>query len=891
MLAKRLKSRIARFSSHAPLQAVLIFPFLLQIFMAVGLTGYFSLRHGQQAVNDLASQLSSEISARIQQHVRGYVAQPHLVHQVHGVAAKYGNLDLDNFSDLERYFWEQLQQFDSFSSIYFGNTQGEFIGVQRRDQRSFVLWLMQQTDAPERKTYRLDNQGKRAELLDTQTFDTHSRPWYQTAVYSGKPTWSPIYKFASHDYAHLGITPAVPIYSESRELEGVLAIDLTLSQINDFLRQLEISPSGQAFIIERSGEIVATSVAEKSQNPADAASQRLHASQSQDPLVKRAMQYLVKECGSLNQIDTPQQFRSALAGQQHLLEVTPLSDGRGLDWLIVVIIPKADFMGQIHHNTRTTLLLCLGALGLAATFGVFTSRWIAHPIRRLSRASEVIAQSARSRHTGDLDQTVEIKGIQELEVLARSFNQMASQLQSSFTTLEKTNEALEIRVEQRTAALQQAKAAADTANHAKSQFLAAMSHELRTPLNAILGFTQLLLKDGSIKPEHQANLGIVNRSGEHLLSLINDVLEMSKIQAGQVTLNESNFDLYCLLDSLEERFQPTANAKGLQLIFNCAPNVPHCIRTDERKLHQVLVNLLGNGIKFTSEGQVTLRIWPINRERATGNRKNRSQESGVKSQESRRSAIKPQNFPLGDAARFWDAEDSTKLKIQPSQNPKSKIQNLNTRPLPPLTLFFEVSDTGPGIAASELEIIFDAFEQTKVSPKREGGTGLGLAISRQFVRLMGGDITVNSRLWKGTDFQFSIQVHSTQEGASLNSALFPQDLGVAAGQLRKSIALDELQTPSPYAFRGPRPSTISSPRNKVLHPSSLGGMSEEWIAALHQAAIQVDADLINHLIQQIPEADFALAQALTDLVRRFEYDRIMELTESAAQHRFPRQQN
>ncbi|MCG8367450.1 MAG: hypothetical protein MJA27_29470, partial [Pseudanabaenales cyanobacterium] len=127
MSAKRLKSRIARFSRKPPLRAVLIVPFLLQIFMAVMLTGYFSLRHGQQTVNDLVSQLSRKITARIEQHVRDYMAQPHLVHQVHGVAAKYGHLDLDDISTLGHYFWEQLQQFDSFSCIYFSNNQGELI--------------------------------------------------------------------------------------------------------------------------------------------------------------------------------------------------------------------------------------------------------------------------------------------------------------------------------------------------------------------------------------------------------------------------------------------------------------------------------------------------------------------------------------------------------------------------------------------------------------------------------------------------------------------------------------------------------------------------------------------------------------------------------------------
>ena len=134
-----------------------------------------------------------------------------------------------------------------------------------------------------------------------------------------------------------------------------------------------------------------------------------------------------------------------------------------------------------------------------------------------------------------------------------------------------------------------------------------MSHELRTPLNAILGFTQVLSRDDSLNFEQQEQLDIINRSGEHLLSLINDVLEMSKIESGRISFNETSFDLYRLLDSLEEMLQLKAESKGLQLVFDCLPDLPQYVQTDQGKLRQVLINLLGNAIKFTQEGCVTLR--------------------------------------------------------------------------------------------------------------------------------------------------------------------------------------------------------------------------------------------------------------------------------------------
>jgi nitrogen-specific signal transduction histidine kinase len=148
---------------------------------------------------------------------------------------------------------------------------------------------------------------------------------------------------------------------------------------------------------------------------------------------------------------------------------------------------------------------------------------------------------------------------------------------------------------------------AEAASRAKSVFLANVSHELRTPLNAILGFTQILKSDGAISPEHREDLETVNNSGEHLLGMINDVLEMSRSEAGQLNLNSTSFDPNRLIEGLEDMFRLRATAKDLQLVFHTDPGIPDRVRTDEVKLMKVLINLLDNAIKFSSEGQVTLR--------------------------------------------------------------------------------------------------------------------------------------------------------------------------------------------------------------------------------------------------------------------------------------------
>ena len=278
--------------------------------------------------------------------------------------------------------------------------------------------------------------------------------------------------------------------------------------------------------------------------------------------------------------------------------------------------------------------------------------------------------------------------------------------------------------------LRQAKDAADAASQSKSEFLASMSHELRTPLNAILGFTQVMRRDPALGAEHRQSLDIIGRSGEHLLELINDILEMSKIEAGRISFNESSFDLYKLLDNLEAMLRLKAEAKALQLLFERDRTVPQYITTDEGKLRQVLINLLGNAIKFTEEGGVTLRV-------------------------------KSENF--GAIAETVDA-------------------TANNAPGLPLRLHFEVEDTGPGIAVEERDKLFAAFGQTETGRKSQQGTGLGLPISQKFVQLMGGDMQVRSTLHQGSVFSFDIQIAIADMAAVKIHAPSRRVVGIAPGQ-------------------------------------------------------------------------------------------------------------
>ncbi|HEY9828861.1 MAG TPA: PAS domain S-box protein, partial [Stenomitos sp.] len=267
-------------------------------------------------------------------------------------------------------------------------------------------------------------------------------------------------------------------------------------------------------------------------------------------------------------------------------------------------------------------------------------------------------------------------------------------------------------------ALKYAKAEAEAANRAKSTFFSNMSHELRTPLNAILGFTQVLNRDQTLSPVHREHLDIINRSGEHLLDLINGVLDMAKIEAGRIEVNRSSFDLFSLLATLENMFRMKAQSKGIYLGFERAADVPQFIYTDEGKLRQILINLIGNAIKFTDHGYVVVKV------------------------------------TLTDTS-----------------------QNHHTQHLK-----FEVQDTGAGIPANEKETIFEAFVQGKLVRQPQTGTGLGLPISREFIHLLGGEISVQSTLNQGTCFWFHLPAEAKNTLPLSTPLPTQQVIGLAEGE-------------------------------------------------------------------------------------------------------------
>ncbi|HEY9735119.1 MAG TPA: EAL domain-containing protein [Trichocoleus sp.] len=414
-------------------------PFVLQIGAAVGLTGWLSIRNGQQAVNEVSGQLRREISARIEQHLDSQLATSHQINQINLELMKNDLLSDRNLNQLGAHFWRQLQMFESMGVIYYGNEAGQFIAAQRVDEDTFIFVRRDSGTAPA-KVYAADSQGRFGpfDRVIPDFIDARQRPWYQAAIKAQGMTWGDI--FPLQVVPRIDLPASVPLTEADGTREGVLGNNMALGSLSEFLQNLKVGQSGRTFILERSGAVVASSSLPQPfvinpDKPMGQQTERLQASASGDAVLEATTQVLQDRFGGLENIGTDQQLEELINGQRQFVEVLPYQDSWGLDWLIVIVVPESDFMAQIQANTRTTILLCLLALAVATASGILTARWLTHALLRLNRATKAIAE-------GDLQQTVSGGGPQEVNELAQSFNQMALQLQSSFTQLHSLNRAL-----------------------------------------------------------------------------------------------------------------------------------------------------------------------------------------------------------------------------------------------------------------------------------------------------------------------------------------------------------------------------------------------------------------------------------------------------------------
>ncbi len=369
---------------------------------------------------------------------------------------------------------------------------------------------------------------------------------------------------------------------------------------------------------------------------------------------------------------------------------------------IVEIAMTTKFLEERLFTIKWTIFISISIVAFILTMILYLVLWIVI-LRPLNILEQYSIRVEDGTEEGTFIKTYSFKG--ELESLRQSLVNMVSLLKARHTELDKHRFHLEELVAKRTAELTTAKAAAEHANRAKSMFLANMSHEFRTPLNAILGFSQIIARDNLLPVKLRDPMNIIMKSGEHLLSLINDVLDLARIESGKTRFEPVEFDLGSLLTDLIDMLRMRAREKGLELRLDQSSSFPRFVRTDQAKLRQILINLVNNAIKFTKHGYISIKL---------------ALASHVKNDQHHE-------------------------------------------------LLFSITDTGIGISKEDQKRLFNPFEQLGTSMQHEG-TGLGLSIVNEYVKLLGGQISVESDTGAGSTFKFSIEYYPVNE---LSSELIP----------------------------------------------------------------------------------------------------------------------
>jgi two-component system sensor histidine kinase ChiS len=562
---------------------VLVVPFVVQIMGVVGLTGWLAWRNGQQAVDDLALQLRSQVSTQVKMYLSHYLENPDLINNLNAKAIRLGEVKLENSASIERHLWHQIQLFHSVSFIQFGTETGEFVGVERLKPDRINIVIAGKETGNNFSVFATDDRGRRGGLIRSKPdYDPRKRPWYIAPAKEGKTAWSKIYiGFGSQK---LTIAKGLPLYAETGKLLGVTAVDLSLAQIDAFLQELKIGRNGRVFLLERSGDLIADSTPERPFAIENGTVKRINAKNSDNYLLRSTMSHLNAEVGDLSNIKVAQGSGFGIGSDRLLWQAIPFQDPGGIDWLIVIVVPASDFTQEIDNNNRNTFLLCLLSLGITIALGNFTARKIARPLLRLCDASRAIAE-------GDLDQDVDESWIEEVNVLSQSFNQMSDWLQK--------------------------------ADRLKTDFLSNISHELRTPLVSILGFAKVIDKkfDYVVAPlsevedkkvqksisQIKENLSIVRTESQRLMDIIANVLDITNLEAEKVVWDMQPLDMGELIEEIAAYYRSQFQEKGLSLSVEIETHLPK-VTGDRNRLLQVMSNLLSNALKFTETGSVTCTV-------------------------------------------------------------------------------------------------------------------------------------------------------------------------------------------------------------------------------------------------------------------------------------------
>ncbi|MCB0163172.1 MAG: HAMP domain-containing protein [Anaerolineae bacterium] len=473
-----------------------------------------------------------------------------------------------------------------------------------------------------------------------------------------------------------------------------------------------------------------------------------------------------------------------------------------------ISMPLVKTNREVQKNNAILIAMALitASLAMAAAYAI-VRYVIVKPVLHLKDVSDAIAH-------GELDQRADIRTGDEFEELSHAFNRMLRHLVTVQDELKHVNNNLDAKVDE----LAQANLSLHEMNKIKSEFLATMSHELRTPLNGIIGYAHILNRDPSLNPSQASAVKVIQASGRHLLTLIDDILDLSKIEARKMELYPTDFHLPNFLEGIVSMFHIRAHQKqDVDFTYEKLTVLPPIIHADEKRLRQILINLLGNAIKFTEQGEVIFRVGLLD--------------------------------PHTQA--YLDQRDAATTAISASE-----------------TLRFEIIDTGIGISPDQLPRIFLPFEQVSEARYRAEGTGLGLAITKNLIDAMGGQLGVESELGRGSDFRLDLTFpvvwmtpHTQPSAAALET------IAGSGDSLHQRLRVNEVR---------PDAANLKPVEAKLIPPPP------EEMAILYDLAMKGELLRLKKQasqIEQMGDQYQPFAARLAQLVDNFDEDQIWKLIE------------
>ncbi|MFO8039735.1 MAG: sensor histidine kinase [Sodalinema sp.] len=562
------------------MRTALTTPIVLLVVLFTAAIGFSSYRSGQRTVEDFATQLQNEVSRHILQYLSQYLATPRQLAQTNAAALNLETLSLEEWQVTGSYFWEQMQAFGVEGLFYSEGTQGQLL-LSRDDDGMVELYRHRDDngDQPLWQGVTINRQGR---FLD----ESEDPPQGLTEVLdrlASPPVSGPVWQQLSSG----NLLAIAPLYGTAGEVRGTLAVETQLAPLGPFLRQLTLTQGGQAFIVDRQGQLIASSAPQPFSQASVTRGEdedSLAVLNSRNTTIRAAANSLVNRFGGLETIQGTQIFQFTQGGSRYFLQVTPFRDDWALDWLVVVVVPNTELMNPIWLNVFIIVVLGAIAMVTAGIIGWQLAGWLGDPLRRLSRS---MTQLGRRQWSPTLPMMFE-ESSREVGVLGKSFNRLALRLQTTVTRLEQENAALQ------------------ETDRLKDLYLHNLAEEFRKPIEDAIAQVEMLSdRPHAYSEQDIEDLHKLRKLGTHLLELMEDISDLTQIHSGQMTPELEAVNLHRLLDEVVDDHQDVLQETHLSLERRDFPP-PLCVTADRQMLKQVLTIVFENAIQFTERGRIRL---------------------------------------------------------------------------------------------------------------------------------------------------------------------------------------------------------------------------------------------------------------------------------------------